>query len=667
VRKLFLAGCLLLLSARASNAQVGGDILGAHDLSPAGRSPIKGQSSAACLYCHAPHSGIGNNTPLWSQTLSSQTYDLYNSSTVQNVATQPTVGGSTSLCLSCHDGTIAPGQMVPYGNVPMSGAMFKTDVFGAALKASHPISLKTPLVDSADLVSSLAATGTTADPLHKVALINGTVECTSCHEPHNQRIDKISQNFLVRDGVNGQICLACHDPNARTVNGKSNPLAQWSGSIHATSGDIVNPQAGIGSYSTIAQFACLSCHMPHNANGASGLLRGANPPAVNMDVATQACVTCHSGGSNLQQSPPSVYAEFSKIGHPFPSQGNSHDANEPAVLINNRHSTCADCHNSHSSFPVGAFGSAPQIRPSQTGVVGVSATDGSTPVIPAFNQYENCLRCHGTSPGKQRLDVYGYAPFRAVSAADPLNVIPEMTVTASSSHPVLHDMSSPWPQPSLLTYMTKLDASPDTMRPLGSGQATRILCSDCHNSDDNREFGGPGPNGPHGSIYPHILERRYEFSKVAPGTNFPVNGPGSPILNPFVNPSLEGGSTNPGPYALCAKCHDLGKILQDTSFKPGSTGKGGHFTHISDQGVSCSVCHTAHGMGSLSANISGQRMVNFDVNVVAPNGTSPISYNHTAKTCVLACHGYDHNSDGTVTPIPSPGSAPTHKARQGIR
>jgi hypothetical protein len=257
------------------------------------------------------------------------------------------------------------------------------------------------------------------------------------------------------------------------------------------------------------------------------------------------------------------------------------------------------------------------------------------------------------------VDIYGYAPVRAVSAADPLNVISEMTATASSSHPVLHDMSSPWPQPSLLAFMTKLDATPNTLRPLGS-QGPRIFCSDCHNSDDNRESGGLGPNGPHGSIYPHILERRYEFSKVAPGSNFPINGPGSPILNPFVNPSLDGGSTTPGPYALCAKCHDLTNLLQDTSFKPGATGKGGHFTHISEQGVSCSVCHTAHGMGSLSANITGERMVNYDLNVVAPNATSPISYNHTANTCVLACHGYYHNPDGSVTAIP-PSASPTKR------
>ena len=44
----------------------------------------------------------------------------------------------------------------------------------------------------------------------------------------------------------------------------------------------------------------------------------------------------------------------------------------------------------------------------------------------------------------------------------------------------------------------------------GRAMGVRILCTDCHNSDDNREFGGAGPNGPHGSKFTHILERRYE-------------------------------------------------------------------------------------------------------------------------------------------------------------
>jgi hypothetical protein len=266
---------------------------------------------------------------------------------------------------------------------------------------------------------------------------------------------------------------------------------------------------------------------------------------------------------------------------------------------------------------------------------------------PATKQYENCLRCHGSSPGKQSLQVYGYLPIRAASAPDQLNVIPQFAATAISSHPVTHTSSSPWPQPSLLSYMLNLDGVTPSSRSLGAAQTDSIFCTDCHNADDNREFGGTGPNGPHGSQYSHMLERRYEFSQVAAAA-----GPGTPIQNLFLSPDPSAGGATGGPYALCGKCHSLSNVLSDASFRPGITGKGGHFTHISEQGFSCSVCHTSHGMGSVTAGISGERLVNFDVKVVAPNGSTPITYNHSNNTCTLMCHGYYHNSDGSVSLVP---------------
>ena len=54
-------------------------------------------------------------------------------------------------------------------------------------------------------------------------------------------------------------------------------------------------------------------------------------------------------------------------------------------------------------------------------------------------------------------------------------------------------------------------------------------------------------------------------------------------------------------------------------------------------------------MGATSPYVTGERMVNFDANVVGPNGTTPISFNLGTKTCTLMCHGAAHNADGTVT------------------
>ena len=618
-RGLLLAGLTLLLTAGTLLAQIPGDVMGMHNLGPGSNSPVTGARPDACAYCHAPHTGL--NLGLWNQKLTTQIYTTYGSDTAKNIGTQPLLGSASNSCLSCHDGTVAVGATVAYGQVSMRGSMNPLDVFGSNLQSSHPFSVALPLKDNIHLVASLAASGQTGDPTGAVKLIKGNVECTSCHNPHIQAKDLVSQNFLVKDSSSGQLCLACHDPT-RQIGGQVNPLADWSTNAHAMSTSKISPQALLGSYTTVAAEGCISCHTPHNASGTARLLRGQNE---------QDCIACHNGGSNVSPMVPyaNVFAEYvsPKVGHPFPTSINPHDAAESALLNNNRHATCVDCHSAHGSEPVGVFPVAPLIRISQKNVVGINSSDGTSVLSPAINQFENCLRCHGTSAGKQVLPIYGYFPVRAVSAGDPLNIITQFATTATSSHPVMHPRTSALAQPSLLINMLNLDGVTQ-----GRAMGTQILCTDCHNSDDNREFGGTGSNGPHGSRWTHILERRYEFSRAA--------APGLLISNLFPSPDL----SVAGPYSLCGKCHDLAnQIVKDTSWTK-------HSTHI-NAGFSCSTCHTAHGNGATSGTISGERLVNFDVNVVAPNGALPISYNRTANTCTLVCHQVAHNPDGTVTSV----------------
>jgi len=61
-------------------------------------------------------------------------------------------------------------------------------------------------------------------------------------------------------------------------------------------------------------------------------------------------------------------------------------------------------------------------------------------------------------------------------------------------------------------------------------------------------------------------------------------------------------------------------------------------------------------MGATSPTISGERLVNFDTNVVALNALNPggeigIAYKKANKTCTLVCHMYSHNDNGTVTQV----------------
>jgi hypothetical protein len=70
-----------------------------------------------------------------------------------------------------------------------------------------------------------------------------------------------------------------------------------------------------------------------------------------------------------------------------------------------------------------------------------------------------------------------------------------------------------------------------------------------------------------------------------------------------------------------------------------------------NEGFSCSTCHTAHGMGASPESITGERLVNFDVNIVAPNGVEPLSYNFQTDTCALLCHGVTHLSNGNISQL----------------
>ena len=556
----------------------------------------------------------------------------------------------------------SPGATVAYGTVQMSQAMNSADVFGHSLTSMHPVSfiLKNGHLSAFPGAQQSLYTSpyTTANPA--VPLVNGNVECTSCHNPHVQNTDPTG-DFLVVNNAHNALCAACHSPvavgpttaldttHARTatlsVSGSqtgsaaaasnTNPLAGWLTSIHATAPNKVAPQiilatnpvissrtpqgqrtVTLGPYRTISMNGCASCHTEHNAQGPRSLLRA---------VDDLTCLNCHNGSANITPAISNVLAEMvtPKYGHAF-SVGNTPHLDNEAVLLNqNYHVTCVDCHNPHSANKVAQFPAAPGIRASQSLVKGISATDGKTVVSPAVNQYENCLRCHGTSTGKRTSINFGYTPARVVVASDPMNVLPEFNSLATSNHPVFQDSRSMLPQPSLRANQLNLDG-----KTLGRIMGTRILCTDCHNSDDNREFGGTGPSGPHGSIFPHILERRYEFSRAAI--------PGRLVSNLFPYPDLSAlGGVGGGPYALCAKCHDLNQVMNNSSFSE-------HARHVKQDGFSCSVCHTAHGMGAQSGTISGNSLVNFDANVVAPNGATPISYNRATNTCSLVCHNYAH-------------------------
>ena len=81
-------------------------------------------------------------TPLWNQQLSKATYTPYTSTTYHQTGnTQPPLGVTSSLCLSCHDGTVAVGTTSRLRQGTTAGSWAPGDSFGKDLTSSHPFSL----------------------------------------------------------------------------------------------------------------------------------------------------------------------------------------------------------------------------------------------------------------------------------------------------------------------------------------------------------------------------------------------------------------------------------------------------------------------------------------------------------------------------------------------
>ncbi|MFQ5504245.1 MAG: hypothetical protein ACE5F1_05525, partial [Planctomycetota bacterium] len=114
-----------------------------HNLGVTGPGPFKAQSeSRICVFCHAPHRAR-TVAPLWNREDSRSTYLTYQSSTFKGTVSQP--NGSSKLCLSCHDGTIALGSVVSLGSeITMAAGRRFLDsgesFIGTNLEDDHPVS-----------------------------------------------------------------------------------------------------------------------------------------------------------------------------------------------------------------------------------------------------------------------------------------------------------------------------------------------------------------------------------------------------------------------------------------------------------------------------------------------------------------------------------------------
>lgn len=160
-----------------------------------------------CVVCHAPHNNQNTGgTLLWNHESSGATYTPYNSPTFEEGPA--TVSGSSLVCLSCHDGTVAVDN---FGGTTGGSVYVATENnVGNDLTDDHPVSFTYDITDE-----ELAATTTPvifANGSGDIAdmLEGGTeVQCSSCHDVHNT-LSAGAPDLLLIDNTGSALCLTCH-------------------------------------------------------------------------------------------------------------------------------------------------------------------------------------------------------------------------------------------------------------------------------------------------------------------------------------------------------------------------------------------------------------------------------------------------------------------------
>lgn len=194
-----------------------------HNLSVSGPGEIKSTTeSEICVFCHEVHVPAAQQ-PLWNRELpAARNYRVYKSATMRAQTPQP--DGASKLCLSCHDGTIALGKLLSRkAPVGMRGVGGRGEIpgsrasnLGTDLSGSHPVSIAhdTGVTRARGREQGIIGieTGLVSRPLVPPDLLDksGKVQCTTCHDPHENRYAASGVPGFWRRPTVSEVCVSCH-------------------------------------------------------------------------------------------------------------------------------------------------------------------------------------------------------------------------------------------------------------------------------------------------------------------------------------------------------------------------------------------------------------------------------------------------------------------------
>jgi len=244
LRILRLAGLLGLvcLSMTAQNLTKSLTALAGHNINNSG-----------CVTCHAPHNGANQVNGsldtmgqylLWAQSLPTPTagqFGTYLSPSLASLGLNPasidsgiptTSSGSTPdpmlyslVCLSCHDGVSSPSVMatVPADQVGLGPSKQNGLANDHPINVTYDNTIDTFLNAPAAKNTITASTGTSGTLLLYPRSTTLTVQCSTCHDPHNDTTNgKFMRQTIGTVAVSGSTvtvtrttaeaahCLSCH-------------------------------------------------------------------------------------------------------------------------------------------------------------------------------------------------------------------------------------------------------------------------------------------------------------------------------------------------------------------------------------------------------------------------------------------------------------------------
>ncbi len=203
----------------------------------------KGGGVGLCTFCHTPHKAI-STLLLWNHTLSTNTFKWDVPATTAGTPFPTFKGdtykGPTVKCLSCHDGSVAVGDIAWWleGKPAVldntkHGAGDPANVgLGGNMAGNHPVAMPYPYQNVANTYNG-SKTGSGAEltewqatPLANIRMFNDDgagnitagavagktgIECSSCHDPHNKAaVDDLFLRGELKGTTTAYICLKCH-------------------------------------------------------------------------------------------------------------------------------------------------------------------------------------------------------------------------------------------------------------------------------------------------------------------------------------------------------------------------------------------------------------------------------------------------------------------------